>query len=563
MYVEASTSCPRCRQPIPLNGASDSVLCGSCQTPMETSPSFWQSILADEMPTITQLPEKEGRTSTVMMGDRTVQLKYGRLAARCASCKKPFDPARFAPASEKGKLFCGGCGTSATVRRAPSWLTDMQPLATFVVGEALAATSAVPENKPKEPTQIHCIQCGAPMQIDGKERLFNCKHCNGQIYIPDDLWLRLNPAVVTQSWFIVLDIGDAMGAVSGSGPNGIDDLNAIAGDPRGNAIIAYEADNKGEAGHTGRIACVDRRGLLLWVQDGIEMSDKVSLVPSPPDGSLLFVDRNRHTGRYINAATGQPIRTIGDRELDELEERGGEVPRDGKKGAIFDPHDHDGVVVDYDGTILVLKRWDHEHYVHTLRRFAPDGTPVPVWPSAKKPPTSHPEWTELKDFGVAAPSSAHLAFGWNGLIYFYEDKDLAMIARDGRVVRVVSFPKDVVQDIYAIGADRAGTTYVLFEHAHRIGDSTMRNVLRMAPDGRWHVWLGPHGDGGMGVGRYDRHMAVMPDGTLLLGYDEQLRGIGPDGRVAWRTPAAAAADADFEKDLEQLRRPKKSAQDTG
>ncbi|MEO6420630.1 MAG: hypothetical protein ABIP39_14550 [Polyangiaceae bacterium] len=555
LFIQVATKCPRCGQPLPLNGASESVLCGTCQSVLPTPPQLWRDLLASQLAEATGMKETEGRDSTLMLGGSgTFTIKYGRLTPRCAKCKTKFDDAALKGALPSGRITCT-CGTQTSVRQAPPWLRELQPLASMVVGETLAVTSAAPQAANK-PTAIHCIQCGAQMQIDGKERLFNCRFCNGQVYLPDDLWLRLNPATTNEPWFVVIDMGDSLGLISGDGPNGVDSLHSIAIEPHGNMILVYEGDAKGDAGHESRIASVDKRGLIKWVQDGIEFSEYTWAVTSPHDGNLLLIDRQKHTGRWINSFTGAPIRTIGNRHLDGTDER---TEDDGR---VFDPFDAKSVMVDWDGSIVVRKRYAGNSD-EALKRFAPDGSPIPLWPGRLARLGEYAAWDALPHCVQVPPDYTKLVTGWDGFTYIVGKQAIAKVQRDGTVLGVVQFAPELVQEIQAFGVDRNGVAYALFEHAEDIGDSSYRDILRVEPNGRYGVWLGPHAPASPShIDSSDRYMAVFPDGTLYIGHGESsLRIIGPDGRTIWRSVETISSD---EYDIEQLaerRKPKRVVRD--
>lgn len=57
--LRINTDCPSCRQPLPLNGIADSVLCSHCNQPLKTPPDFWRKILEDEVPHGVGLAEGE------------------------------------------------------------------------------------------------------------------------------------------------------------------------------------------------------------------------------------------------------------------------------------------------------------------------------------------------------------------------------------------------------------------------------------------------------------------------------------------------------------------------
>src|SRR5690606_38199450 len=60
LAISASTACTSCKQPLPLNGATESVLCDACRTPVATSPELWKDVLAEALDEVAALSDGEG-----------------------------------------------------------------------------------------------------------------------------------------------------------------------------------------------------------------------------------------------------------------------------------------------------------------------------------------------------------------------------------------------------------------------------------------------------------------------------------------------------------------------
>ena len=41
--------------------------------------------------------------------------------------------------------------------------------------------------------------------IDGEDRIVICEYCETNVYLPDDLWLRLHPAKKKNRWFVGME----------------------------------------------------------------------------------------------------------------------------------------------------------------------------------------------------------------------------------------------------------------------------------------------------------------------------------------------------------------------
>ena len=197
--IECSIKCPRCDGSIKLNGPWESAHCDACQNDVNVPHEFWTDIVKDTMEEIAsgELGEGEGRNSTIF-GLFSTSLLYGRLAARCEKCKTPIEVA--GTPAEPYLHTCPECGLETPVAPAPGWLVEAHPSVRHTV--AATDSSAAPESTVSGPVAMSCTQCGGSLLIDGKDRLVPCQYCGVNLYLPDDLWLRLHPVKTKIRWFI-------------------------------------------------------------------------------------------------------------------------------------------------------------------------------------------------------------------------------------------------------------------------------------------------------------------------------------------------------------------------
>lgn len=546
--IEISTACTRCRAPLPLNGASESVLCDKCQTPNETTADLWSSVLGEAVDTALALAKDEGKTSTILTAGRTISLMVGHQDARCTSCKAPFDPDAFERGAASGKLFCTSCGKQAAVRRAPDWMRSIHPAASFLVGETMAATVARGVD-PKD-LRFHCYHCGAPLPLDGSARSVSCAHCRASVMVPDDIWLRLHPARVVDRWYLVLalDLTNAKGTL----PEDVDEFCDVCTEPGGNVIIAYLANERGYAGHASRIALLQPSGALAWIQDGIEFSDEARLVTSPADGTCLLVDKENKFARVIDPRTGDPLRTFGPLEGDD----GPSTP--------MNVDDVRSIAIDWDGSYIVSRDWSD--FADGIRRFAPDGRRVPTWPGMhlgegeKGERIEWPKWP--RKHPVRPPLDARVVVGWDGAVYFGDEHGVAKYTREGMLVGVVTFPEKLIYDFAGFTVARDGTITILGDHGEEIGDSHWPHLYRVSPSGHFAVAAGPAVSEAPFLGRYADRIKGAPDGMLVIAGDvDDLRVLAADGRVLWMTNATRRSDESSIKRLAEARRGKKHVAD--
>lgn len=550
--LEIAMSCAKCQAALPLNGAADSVLCDRCQTPTQTPPELWQKLLGDAVGAAIAMAPNEGRSQTIFMGGAQVKLQFGRQDPRCP-CKAPFDPDGFERGAGAGKLFCTTCGKPSSVRRAPGWMKSVHPASTFVVGETLAAPAA--RGAQAKDLRFHCYHCGAPLPIDGSSRSVSCTHCQASVMVPDDIWLRLHPARTVDRWYLVLSL-DLAGAVAML-PADVDELCDVCTEPGGNVIVAYHDDRKGDAGHPARLGLLGPSGALAWLQDGVEFSDDARLFTSPLDGTCWLVDPDGDGfARAIDPRTGDPIRT-----LPSPPEDAPDTPLNVKR--------FDQFAIDWDGSFLVERDWSDTSRT-ALRRFAPDGRRVPLWPGMRlhaDEDVSRPEWESLpRKHPVRLPSRALFGVGWDGAIHLVHEEGLfvAKYTRDGLLLGAMPLPQGFIHRVRDFTTARDGTVTLLAEHAQKIGDDHWLHLIKILPDGRFYVAMGPHAPDSPPMGRYTRRLKGAPDGTLILAHDvDDLRVIAPSGAIAWMTDATRRRDASVAEDLAEARRGKKQAADRG
>jgi hypothetical protein len=55
-----------------------------------------------------------------------------------------------------------------------------------------------------KPVIFKCPSCLAGLDIDGARRIVSCRYCDSDIYLPDDLWMHLNPTVKRARWWMLL-----------------------------------------------------------------------------------------------------------------------------------------------------------------------------------------------------------------------------------------------------------------------------------------------------------------------------------------------------------------------
>ncbi len=199
---ELSIKCPKCDGSVVLNGPLERAHCDQCQNDLDIPHDFWDGILDDchEEMASGELADGEGRNSTIF-GTYNVALMYGNQQPRCHKCKTTFAVKEDLTAPYEHT--CEKCGTKIPVAPAPEWLKKVYP-PVRILANALLVQPGDGEEKSavSGPVAFTCPQCGGALMVDGKERMMPCKYCGVNVYLPDDLWLRLHPAKVKGRWYV-------------------------------------------------------------------------------------------------------------------------------------------------------------------------------------------------------------------------------------------------------------------------------------------------------------------------------------------------------------------------
>jgi hypothetical protein len=537
LCFEVRTQCGRCGQALPLNACTERVTCTACQQVTVLDAARWKSLLEDAFAGLADLEVSEGKNVTIMTSGMTFQLMYGHQPPRCAACKTPVPDvcAGFAGFADKGWKGCPGCGARVSLRAAPPVLAALG--AKYVVGEDFGQLGGAPGPAPQKPSPVvlHCPQCQAPLSVDGSDRMVKCQYCKTDVYLPDDLWLRLHPAVTVGRWYAWL--ADVDLAARKLASFRWDALASSVLDARGNVYCA------GEDSASDRFAvwCMGTDLAVRWVRDGLEFGTRDARLALDPRGRLLLWESGKASVTVLSAADGSTLGKLGGREPE------------GATCHYLDVSHGNLLMGDVDGTILGLLG-------ERLVRFGEDGSARATWPpragmfgtkAEKLRPLYGPGHSLLSVDGVYVENLGHcptevdnytrLCIGWDGRLYAERSQWVACFDRAGERVYRVQLPVD---DVYGkgIATDRAGQLYVL---CTRRGDPATRLLLRVAPDASRVDTLATDQRTGGVLGDED-HLLVTVDGTILL-LDPYMRSrmLGPDGRML------RVSDTSREKDMEE------------
>ncbi len=198
--VELSMSCPRCDNPVPVDGPVGRVWCPHCGGTVEIERSYWIEQLGEAVDEMRNTPVGEG-TGSMFFGTNRGNLTLGRLDPYCDSCKTDFaNPWDL----EAGVYTCSSCGARWPVSPPPSWLSQAVPSILQLINAVLEREgegTAAPAYS--EPVSLSCPSCSGNLELDGSSRLVRCGYCGSQVYLPDSVWMKLHGGRRKRRWFVV------------------------------------------------------------------------------------------------------------------------------------------------------------------------------------------------------------------------------------------------------------------------------------------------------------------------------------------------------------------------
>ncbi len=195
--------CPECKHPVPLGGLVARTRCDHCQSAIEPD---WRKLLRLGNPalTVVQWALERPQQQQEKGGFGSIHLDLTRTLPQCA-CGVAWDPVPLAQAVGAGhNLLCPGCQAPITARLAPHFVRQLYPEIAVAVRETMTAEETGEPAPAIKPLLFGCMNCGAPLKIDGKDRVVECGSCESSNYLPDGLWLRLHPARKREPFWLLI-----------------------------------------------------------------------------------------------------------------------------------------------------------------------------------------------------------------------------------------------------------------------------------------------------------------------------------------------------------------------
>lgn len=515
--IEIKTECKSCGNPLPMNALVEHIQCASCQKTADFPYDFWRkSILDSAFGDTSDLKEGEGQPQTNMTGQYTFHLMYGKQRPRCAKCKTPLDEAKYSDYLSAGSAVCSKCSNKISVRALSGSAQSIFEGVKYVIGEDsdMFSTGKSTMQTPNavKPILFTCPSCAGNLEIDGKDRVVTCKYCNSEIYLPDDLWMRMHPVKTVGRWYLVFD--DTI--VSEKLPKWYY-LSDMTIDKEGNLyfLTGLEEEEDTMAWSMGK----DFK--TRWVTKLPGYSNEHSGLAVSADGILYVYDKDKHSLLKLSCANGSTIAKLKGRQ---------ESHQDPNS---FDMKGCDDLTVDADGSILAMIN-------NKIIRYASDGESMKTWGddteqsgmfsklfnvfrgSGGVDDDEDPNLYKLKNRPAKIDSDYHYVnVGLDGYTYFImrgssDDAGIAKYDRNGKQIWNKIVPLNYKQRKHYI--DAKGFIYILSDTT-----DSEKNLIRYNPvNDIWETLLKDVREGG--VLNEVSNLAVSSDGIIYCAeYDNRLR----------------------------------------
>ncbi len=523
--LDLNTNCKACGNPLPINALAEHIECSICQKTADFPYDFWRTtILADAINDAPDLADGQGKDQQNMAGEYTFHLIYGRQKPRCAKCRTLMDNTKFEEYSRTGSAACS-CGSSVSVRALPEELSKLFYGVKYLVGEDAALLfsdkSAMQTPNDSKPVLFTCPACAGNLEVDGTSRMIVCKYCSSEVYLPDNLWLKLHPVKTISRWYLAFEektmnerlpkwryISDLVIDKDGfayfiTSPDGVEDT----------IVWSMEKDFKPR-----------------WITKTANYGYDNCRLAVSSDGILYAFNIRKNSLLKISCNDGS---ILGNIKINLTDGSGGES--DNSSGV-------SDLIVDSDGSLLCFMN-------DKIARFTSEGESVPVWSGTKHDgsffskvskiinsidgsgDSAAPDVNELKDKPYRIDTGdVFIKLGLDGFIYIMDQNQAegAGIVRydhSGKKDWGSEIPLDYRCDKPHI--DSSGNVFVLGD----TDDDEHRIMKFNKASNKWETLMKEISDGGLLCG--ESFFAISGDGKIYLAdsdnclkvFDENLKNI--------------------------------------
>ncbi len=194
IFLETTTPCRPCGRSRPLDGVVKQIAC-FCGEERSIPGSSWEIALQFAA---THVPSMEEEQQELDVHEAIVGL-WGRAAPRCSRCGEVLLEAEHEPTV--GEIRCAGCGAEHTLSGPPDFVdrSALPPITILLPAAPEVAVAAAPDERGDT---FDCTHCGGHLRVDGSHRTVTCSYCSSSVYLPDELWARLQGTLRPQRWYL-------------------------------------------------------------------------------------------------------------------------------------------------------------------------------------------------------------------------------------------------------------------------------------------------------------------------------------------------------------------------
>jgi DNA-directed RNA polymerase subunit RPC12/RpoP len=199
LLFKTRMECDECGANVFVDGPLPSVRCTDCAATLQIQQDTWKYLIGSYIDDYDSLAAGP-RSGVLTSQGRTLVYHVAHGIPSCISCGASFDPAALLSDTD-GRVFCGNCGQATTSYAIPDWLKPGLERLVGLVGVSVDDGPDAPL-PPLKPVVMSCLNCGAKLEINGDAlRIVECKFCNTDHYVPDDIWRRMHPVRRRRPWY--------------------------------------------------------------------------------------------------------------------------------------------------------------------------------------------------------------------------------------------------------------------------------------------------------------------------------------------------------------------------
>ena len=526
ILLEAKTKCPSCSSLIPINALVSKIKCSACGKLCNFSLDDWETIIGNALEEVPYMEELEGSSSTIFSGNYNYEIVYGRQHPSFRDDKQKIDIDQAISQIDQGWIANPRTGNKFSVRVVPPQYQKKFPGIKYLFCEQFEQLPTSPQTEDqmeiKSKTKLvyfNCPKCGGGLEIDGSQRLVNCRFCQASAYIPDDLWLILHPVKTVSRWYIWFDQFDRVFRWE-------EDLWDAVIDSQKNLYLVCKSDYC-----TFKLVSLNHDYKLRWIQDKLDFKTHTTRGHIKLDftkhGQLILHSYDQDHLLLIDKNDGSVIRSVPDVE----------------QNSDLKFKYWESVAADIDNSLLVYQNREKTDAqgvaYYELLRYDLELNNLPTWPDQKSENRRWHSWISdlfKKTYGIPYFSGAKNRFkklkdfevkitiGSDGNYYFSYYNYLLKYNRFGEKIYYVKISCNYLRG--KVVGDSKGYAYAL------ISQPDDRNILiRISPDGQQiETYEESIKSGGL-IGKEEIVLRSSSGYIYLLGYGGRLRVLTPDKKL--------------------------------